>query len=85
MKNKTPLTEESLLELGFTKTHDFAVDEGVYWYYVMDIGDITLISTDNDTAKEEGWKVNIFDQYTPYFDTVEATQQLIVSLKGGQL
>ncbi len=57
------MKEETLIDLGFTKTIVPTEESGYhreYYYYTLDIGDIGLISNCDDEA-EEGWSVKIFE------------------------
>jgi len=58
------MKKQDLEILGFQRhlvTMEESGDDRDYYYYDLDIGDITLISNDDEKAEEEGWKVNIFD------------------------
>lgn len=58
------MKKQDLEILGFQR-HLITMEESGcdrdYYYYDLDIGDITLISNDDEKAEKEGWKVNIFD------------------------
>ena len=60
------MTEEIFTELKFTKTSVSVEESGdsPYYYYYLDIGDITLISNANDEAERNGWFVSLFDSDT---------------------
>jgi len=58
------MKKQDLEILGFQRhlvTMEESGDDRDYYYYDLDIGDITLISNDDEKAEEEGWKVSIFD------------------------
>lgn len=81
------MTEEDLIELGFTKINQTAEETGAkkdWHYYTLDIGDMCLISNDNEEAEKEGWFVFIFDHLDIRFTTTEDTAQLIHLLKQNQ-
>ena len=60
------MTEEIFTELKFAKSNVSVEESGdsQYYYYYLDIGDITLISNTNDEAERDGWWVSIFDSDT---------------------
>ena len=58
------MKKQDLEILGFQRhlvTIEESGDDRDYYYYDLDIGDITLISNDDEQAEKEGWKVIIFD------------------------
>ena len=58
------MKEQVLKDLGFERTLvpiEESGDDKDFHYYTLKIGDICLISNDNEKALEEGWKVSIFD------------------------
>jgi len=58
------MTEKDIIDLGFEIQHETAESSGAkedWHYYILNIGDICLITNDNDEAIEEGWYVSIFD------------------------
>lgn len=58
------MTEQVLKDLGFERTlitMEESGDDRDFYYYTLDIGDICLISNDDEEAGKEGWKVSIFD------------------------
>lgn len=58
------MNEQFLKDLDFERTIvpiEESGDDRDFYYYSLDIGDITLISNDDELAKKEGWKVSIFD------------------------
>jgi hypothetical protein len=60
------MTEEIFVDLDFIKevvTAEMSGDSDFY-YYSLDIGDITIMSNSDDQAKENGWEAFIFDSMT---------------------
>ncbi len=58
------MKKQDLEILGFQRhlvTMEESGDDRDYYYYSLDVGDITLMSNDDEKAEEEGWKVSIFD------------------------
>lgn len=61
------MTEQIFLDLGFERSNVSMEESGHdsdFYYYVLDIGDITFISNANDEAEKEGWWCSIFDSMT---------------------
>jgi hypothetical protein len=61
------MTEDELIELGFEKTIIPVEESGAekdYWYYTLYIGDVSLMSTDNEDSGRKSWSVEIFDTGT---------------------
>ena len=56
------MTEDIFKELEFERIE--VLDDGPFYYYTLDIGDICLISNANDEAEKEGWHCSIFDSMT---------------------
>ena len=57
------MKEQTLKDLGFEMQHETAESSGAdkdWYYYTMDIGDICLITNENEDVKH-GWGVSIFD------------------------
>ena len=70
------MKEQTLKDLGFEMQHETAESSGAdkdWYYYTMDIGDICLITNDNEEALDHGWEVSIF-----YFDSciIKASEDL---------
>ena len=58
------MIREALENLGFQRTlvpMEESGDDRDFYYYSLNIGDITLMSNDDEQAEKEGWKVIIFD------------------------
>ena len=56
------MKEQTLKDLGFKMQHETAESSGAdkdWYYYTMDIGDICLITNENEEAVEHGWEVSI--------------------------
>ena len=82
------MKEEQLLELGFERTDVTAEESGhkPFYYYTLDFGlsrGISLISSDNEQAKEDGWYVEIFEDDSIRFNEYEDVKDLIKILKKG--
>ena len=61
------MTEEIFEKLGFERVDvsaEEAGDQRGFYYYSIDIGDIGLISNDDENAQENGWEVYLFDSRT---------------------
>ena len=64
LKWKEPqIIRESTLQHFFERVDVTEEESGgnPFHYYILDIGDICLISNDNEEAEEKGWGVQIFD------------------------
>lgn len=77
------MKEKELIKLGFERI-DVPVEESgdePYYFYVLDIGDISLMSSTNDEIdNEEDWKVNLFD-YELYTKDYRLVRKLIYTFK----
>lgn len=81
------ITEEDLLELGFKKQQETVESSGSKYdwhYYTLNIGDICLITNDNEHASVNGWFVYIFDKEEVVFKNTEDTAQLVQLLQRNQ-
>ena len=61
------MIEEIFEKLGFVKevvTPENSGLENDFYYYVIDIGDICIITNCDDEAAKEGWEAYIFDSLT---------------------
>ena len=61
------MTEDIFEKLGFECVDVSAEEVGNqrgFYYYVIDIGDICLMSNSDDEAEKEGWWCSIFDSMT---------------------
>jgi hypothetical protein len=61
------MTEDIFEKLGFKKevvTMEESGHDADFYYYIMDIGDICLISNSDDEAAKNGWEAYIFDSLT---------------------
>ena len=88
MRKKSKITEENLIELGFNKISQTAEATGAkkdWYYYTLDIGDMCLITNDNEDAEKDQWAVYIFDNLEIVFRNSEDLVQLVHLLKRNQL
>jgi len=72
-----------LEQLGFIKEESFDTsdnDTPDFYYYVLDIGGVCLITNDSDDAEENGWYVELFEGDIRFTD-IEQLQELITLLK----
>ena len=72
-----------LEQLGFIKEESFDTsdnDTPDFYYYVLDIGGVCLITNDSDDAEENGWYVEFFEGDIRFTD-IEQLQELITLLK----
>jgi hypothetical protein len=61
------MTEEIFKELGFERIDVSAEEAGDgrgFYYYSIDIGDICLITNDDEDAQQNGWWCSVFDSIT---------------------
>lgn len=87
MRKKQEITEEGLIQLGFTKIEQTAEATGAkkdWYYYTLDIGDMCLITNDNEDAEKDQWAVYIFDNTGVVFRNTEDLAQLVRLLKENQ-
>ena len=77
------MNEQLLEQLGFIKEDSFDTsdnDTPDFYYYVLDIGGVCLITNDSDDAEENGWYVELFEGDIRFTD-IEQLQELITLLK----
>lgn len=58
------ITEENLINLGFERIDQTPESSGTdydWYYYVLDIGQVSLISKASDETVDGSWHVNFFD------------------------
>ena len=82
------LTEQDLLEIGFERKDQTSEATGAkkdWHYYTLDIGDMCLITNDNEDAEKDGWAVYIFDNLEIVFRNTEDLAQLVHLLKSNQI
>jgi hypothetical protein len=87
MRKKSKITEENLIELGFNKISQTAEATGAkkdWYYYTLDIGDMCLITNDNEDAEKDQWAVYIFDNLEIVFRNSEDLAQLVQLLQRNQ-
>ena len=60
------MTEEIFEKLGFERVDVSAEEAGgtPLFYYSIDIGDICLITNDDEDAQQNGWWCSVFDSIT---------------------
>lgn len=78
------MTEEQLKELGFKKEHgqDNVDNKPAYYYYVIDIGTLALITDCNDGLVEKNdWKVEFFEDSSIVIRDYEELKTLVEILK----
>lgn len=78
------MTEKELKSLGFKKEKVSAEEAGSpkgYYYYSLKIGDIELITNENDTVKdEEDWAIHFLESNTfetKYFAVAEDLVEIL--------
>jgi hypothetical protein len=77
------MNEQLLEQLGFSKEESFDTSDNNtpdFYYYVLDIGGVCLITNDSDDAEENGWYVELFEGDIRFTD-IEQLQELITLLK----
>ena len=87
MRKKSKITEENLIDVGFNKISQTAEATGAkkdWHYYTLDIGDMCLISNDNEDAEKDQWAVYIFDNLEIVFRNSEDLAQLVQLLQRNQ-
>ena len=87
MRKKQQITEENLIDLGFNKISQTAEATGAkkdWYYYTLDIGDMCLITNDNEDAEKDQWAVYIFDNLEIVFRNSEDLAQLVQLLQRNQ-
>lgn len=57
------MTEQNLIEAGFERVDVSAEESGgdPYYYFNLDIGDLSLITPDSDTITDGEWYVELFN------------------------
>tara|TARA_R110000796_G_C14510982_1_gene429878 strand:- start:1131 stop:1394 length:264 start_codon:yes stop_codon:yes gene_type:complete len=58
------MNEQEIKDLGFETQHETVESSGSdkdWYYYTLDIGEICLITNDNEEALNSEWQVEIFD------------------------
>lgn len=80
------MKETDFITLKFQKQQETIESSGCetdWHYYTLKIGDITLISNDNEEAEKTEWYVYIFDSLEFCFTNFEDVYNLIQVLKKG--
>ena len=88
MRKKSKITEQYLLELCFERKQETVESSGSkndWHYYTLDIGDICLITNDNEHENVNSWFVYIFDKEEVVFRNTEDLAQLVHLLKSNQI
>jgi len=77
------MKEKELIKLGFKKefSTDMVDKKPMFYYYVIYIGDIALISNSDDEAKKDGWKVEFLDSQSITFTDSKDISEVIKLLK----
>ena len=87
MRKKANITEQDIIDLGFERKQQTAESSGSendWHYYTLDIGDLCLISNDNEEAEKQGWLVYVFDNVGIVFRNTEDLTKLIQLLQRNQ-
>jgi len=75
------MKEQDLIDLGFKRTDVTAEESGdeAFYYYTYDIGNgvISLITQSNDEVKDNDWHVEVFDDTSIRFETIEDITKFI--------
>lgn len=72
---------EELIQLGFERVDVSAEESGdkAFYYYTYDIGNgtISLITQSNDEVKDNYWHVEVFEDASIRFETIEDVTKFI--------
>jgi hypothetical protein len=87
------MEEQDLIDLGFKKSYVTDLypehkDSGLkpYYYYTYDItNELCLISSDNEEAEKNGWRVEMFDYDNIEFTSKEDVEKLISLLESNKI
>ena len=75
------MKEADLIQLGFNRVDVSEQESGdkAFHYYTYDIGNgvISLISQSNDEVKDNDWHVEVFDDTSIRFETIEDITKFI--------
>jgi hypothetical protein len=75
------MKEEDLIQLGFKRVDVSEQESGdkAFYYYTYDIGNgvISLITQSNDEVKDNDWHVEVFDDTSIRFETIEDITKFI--------
>jgi len=78
------MTEQTFIDLGFDRV-DVSIEESgadtPFHYYTIDIGDICIMSNDNESAETEGWCGFIFDSMSLKIKGAGDLEVLVLLLK----
>lgn len=78
------MKEKDLIELGFEREDVTAEDAGTengFYYYTLEIEDLSLITSADDEVENDNWKVFIFDYGGFEFTELEKLKLFIDVLK----
>lgn len=82
------MNEKQIRSLGFKKESVSEEESGssAYYYYSLEVGDITLITNENDTVKgESGWVIRFLDSNTFQTMDYEIAKSLVNILKSSRI
>ena len=75
------MKEEELIQLGFERVDVSEKESGdkAFYYFTYDIGNgtISLIIQSNDEVKDNNWHVEVFDDTSIRFETIEDITKFI--------
>ena len=75
------IKEEELVKLGFERIDESEQESGdkPFHYYTYDIGNgtISLITQSNDEVENDNWHVEVFDDTSIRFETIEDITKFI--------
>jgi len=75
------IKEDDLIQLGFERVDVSEQESGdkAFHYYTYDIGNgvISLITQSNDEVKDNNWHVEVFDDTSIRFETIEDITKFI--------
>ena len=75
------MKEEELIQLGFERVDVSEEDSGdkAFHYYTYDIGNgtISLITQSNDEVEDNNWHVEVFEDTSIRFETIEDITKFI--------
>lgn len=77
------MTEKELIDLGFNKVEVSPEESGIdysFYFYELMIGNLTILSNEDDLVKNEEWKIEMLD-YDLWTDDYDVAKDLITALK----
>lgn len=75
------IKEKTLQKLGFIQTVEEEPGTPPFHYYTLEIGNLCLISNDNEDAEKRGWVVEFFDHTNILIRDGKSLKVLIKILK----